>query len=570
MRGLVGGAAAVTVGSTGINYSTREAKAIAPALVALGIGGSVAVGWALREYEVLGSDSPPEGLTADALNQQIHQMGTARSSQNKSTLVDNRNIVDGIENTAYTEGKIAAIEALNADKSQSAVETAALEAVGPYEYTIVNNFAKSWDETVNEFIAAWNVANSHPDVTASNVFQHYYEYEPGGNGYSSEPATTSQTHTIENHPDDVTSLAVEGGSGMSQSDLIRLDPGYPSDPTSATDTFGLYLTPSGSDDVTLLVNAEWNPVFDEIRTAFDNARNGLLTWVGTVYSDVQSGEIDLTDLTTPRDRAAMMADEETIAPAIADLIALNQHVDPEREATITLNNDEITLVGTFARTANPSGEPLEAGSTYDPASDLTGDVYFTYDTTLGEGVWSDHEVGVDGGAVTFTSEPIKGVTYSIATTAGETATVQATDFMHDDAAGVWETDISAQVDNAITEIDSVTYTQPDDAEPSYETILLEQPFTIEKFVDSDGNEVDSATFEQSGEPQDDSNYITQEEWDDLEQQNQELIEKYEESQNDGSLGGGGGFLSDIGTDSNSTIIAAVAVVLVAFGLLGNN
>jgi len=35
-------------------------------------------------------------------------------------------------------------------------------------------------------------------------------------------------------------------------------------------------------------------------------------------------------------------------------------------------------------------------------------------------------------------------------------------------------------------------------------------------------------------------------------------------------GGGGGFLPDVSVDSNSTIIAAVAVILVAFGLLGNN
>ncbi|OYR59145.1 hypothetical protein DJ71_25355, partial [Halorubrum sp. E3] len=58
----------------------------------------VALGWALREYEVLGSDSPAEGLTADALEQQANQTSLTRQSTNASTIVDNGTILDGVEN----------------------------------------------------------------------------------------------------------------------------------------------------------------------------------------------------------------------------------------------------------------------------------------------------------------------------------------------------------------------------------------------------------------------------------------------------------------------------------------
>ncbi|WP_152423174.1 hypothetical protein [Natrinema versiforme] len=66
----------------------------------------------------------------------------------------------------------------------------------------------------------------------------------------------------------------------------------------------------------------------------------------------------------------------------------------------------------------------------------------------------------------------------------------------------------------------------------YQMIILDQPFTVEKIEDSDGNEADSMEFSNS-EPQDDSNYITEEEWQEMQERNQELIDKFEQSQNDG-------------------------------------
>ncbi|OYR79960.1 hypothetical protein DJ71_15765, partial [Halorubrum sp. E3] len=58
-----------------------------------------------------------------------------------------------------------------------------------------------------------------------------------------------------------------------------------------------------------------------------------------------------------------------------------------------------------------------------------------------------------------------------------------------------------------------------------------------------------------------SNYITQDEWDQLEQQNQELIEKYEESQNTGGGAGAGWF------EGNSPDIGLIAAVVGGAGVV---
>ncbi|TKX76170.1 hypothetical protein EXE53_33340, partial [Halorubrum sp. SD626R] len=41
-----------------------------------------------------------------------------------------------------------------------------------------------------------------------------------------------------------------------------------------------------------------------METKEQNVRDGISTWVSNVYGDVQSGEIEITELITPRDRAA--------------------------------------------------------------------------------------------------------------------------------------------------------------------------------------------------------------------------------------------------------------------------
>ncbi|MUV87815.1 hypothetical protein GJ631_14960 [Natronomonas sp. CBA1123] len=254
--------------------------------------------------------------------------------------------------------------------------------------------------------------------------------------------------------------------------------------------------------------------------------------------------------------------------AVADLIALNVPVDLERKAVVSLDDEDVTLKGSLAITSPP--DTLESGTQYHPETDSLGSVYLTYDVGTGEGVWTayDDAAGVDGGTVTFTKEPHQNVTYAIKTNYDETAEVPSSDFTEgDDGSGntVWTADVSDQLDNSIAEIEEVTYFTKTE-ETRYETIQIEGNFTIQKFTNEEtGEEETEANFE-SSEPQDDSNYVTQEEWNQLEQQNKELIEEYEDSQS----GGGGGWFGGGGGGGSLGIIALGVAAIGAIFALGQS
>lgn len=251
-----------------------------------------------------------------------------------------------------------------------------------------------------------------------------------------------------------------------------------------------------------------------------------------------------------------MANEEGSSQAVSDLIALNVPVDLENEATVTIPSTGLTLRGSFGLTDESDG-PLEVGTQYDPST-FSGDVYFTTDLSLLEGDWTAFQTGIDGGTITITQEPYQGTILSVTTAADETVDVPATEWT-DNGDGTWSYDASGELENAITEVASVSYYSGAES-TQYETLNLTNPFTIESFENTEtGEQTQQASFT-STEPQTDSNYITQEEWDQLEQQNQELIEKYEESQNTG--GAGGGLFGDSSPD-----IGVIAAALGAIGVL---
>ena len=575
MQGL-GATAVAGAGLASTNGPVGEAEAIPPiAIGGAALGGSAAFGWALREFELIGSDDPPEGLTPEALHQRVYETARARKSTNASTFVDNKNIVDGLEHTAYVDGKIAAIDALNEQVSKSDVQDAALDAVDAYATTVKKNLLKGWNESVSEMLNLVNTVESHPDLDLlsdmldSSSDSYIYNAGSSMGGIGALEAAESDftmpdgsTFPLKSVYISVDSSARELEYSPTHIDVGGSDSGWNIPP----DKFS-WATESG--DVTYLDYNEWSPIYDNIESAFTDVRDGLILWVDSVYSDIQSGEIEIEELITPRERAAMMAEDESMAQAIADLQALNIPIDVEREATIYLSHVDGTVRGTLGITQDQS---IKSGETYDPDEDIDGSVYLTYDASLGEGTWGAYETGVEAGIATFTEEPWPEVTYEVHTIADEIAEVQEDDFTPRDSGGDevqdledpdhWTVDLSDQLENQITEIDEVHYYSGSD-EGSYETIQLAEEFTVESIENtSTGEESESMDFE-SSEPQTDDNYITQEEWEELEQQNQELIERYEDSQSSGGIGDLlGGDIGGVPT----ALIALVAAAAAAFGL----
>ncbi|WAU40585.1 hypothetical protein HRPV13_gp04 [Halorubrum pleomorphic virus 13] len=575
-RTAIGVGAAATVGGGSMFLDSGpvgESEAVAPLIAAGVIGGSIAVGWAIREFNVIGSDPPVDGLGPDALTTSIIQTSRARQSSNASTFVDNRNILDGVEHNAYTDAKVAAIERLNAGETEANVLKAANEAIDSYETTVKTNLLKSWNESLNEFETVLSKISQSTGLIQEDI------YTPG----STADSKVDLTHSVKKNnvsvpmPDGtsfglhyihVDSSHSDGNDFVSNgewspTEIVETKNGTnDSDGWTVDDCLVQLRSTADLSGLTYLTYNDWNGLYADVGTAFTNVRDGISTWVTNVYGQVQSGEIEITDLLTPRERAAMMTEDGKYPQAVADLIALNVPVDLEREATVKIPSTGTTLTGTFALTDSADG-PLESGTTYDPST-FAGDAYLTTDISLLDGTWSAYQTAVDGGVISLSEEPYSGMVYEVETTAGETVSVAATDWA-DSGSGTWTYDASADLETPITEVSAVSY-YAETSETQYETIQLDSEFTIEKFVNTEtGEEAQSTTFTNS-EPQTDSNYITQEEWDSLEKQNQELIEKYEESQTSG--GGGGGFLSGSG-DAKTLGIVAGGAALAAL-LFGNN
>jgi len=564
------GASAAGAAALGSDYGlTREAEAIAPLIAVGAIGASATLGWAIREFEVVGTDPPAEGTTPDVLKQNVYEQSLNRQKRNKSSVLQSENLVEmGLTNTLYIEGKIAAIEALNAGKSLSEVQAAASDAMDDQAMVVQKNILKTWNASVAHIDSLNSRLVSHSDTATESV---YRAIKIGVSSAVDLDFSNTNTVTLaDGSTFDVDQLQFampkRGGAGMTYGPTTKTYIGD-SNPDEDYMVIGQFVADNEPDYLpeehpSIMDYGLWNGIWSKLSTAITNVSDGLQNWSSSVYDSVQSGSIEISDLLTPRERAAMMAEEEGAAQAIADLAALNIPVDVEREATITFTESGATLRGTFGLTDESDG-PIEAGETYDPAT-FSGDVYFTTDTSLLEGDWSAYESGVDGGNITLTSEPYEGTAVEVTTAADETVTVNATDWTAT-GSGTWYYDAADDLETTITSVSDARY-RANTTETNMETLNLEAEFTVDKFVNQEtGEEADSASFE-SAEPQTDSNYVSQEEWDNLEQQNKELIEKYEASQNNGG-GLSLGQFDMFGIPGE--LVAAGAAALVGWGVLSN-
>ncbi|WP_148215434.1 hypothetical protein [Natronomonas pharaonis] len=556
-----GTALAAGAGSKAGLNPVGNAQAIPPiAIGAAAVGGSAAVGWALREYEVAGSDDPPEGLTPEVLHERVYDIVRTRQSTNGSSFTDNRNILEGIEHTAFADGKIAAIEALNDPQSQDEVYNAAEQAADEYATTVMKNFLQGWNESLNELGNLINTLEEHPetDVEGTLVATRQSNADFPDYNYSDPPEIDDEEREIE-LPDgsfDVERVRREG-------EPRSWDPAKHDGSSLGTQDGWVYCSISDEDDVHYLRFTEWNEIYEEMVQLFTDVRSGLSLWVEEVYDSVQAGELDTEELLTPRELAEMTADEEDFNQAISDLMALNVSVDLEREAEVHIPELDATVYGQIAKTGSGS---LSTGTVNPDEEDE--DFYLTYDVSEGSGDWGAHETGIDGGTITFTSEPWEETVYHVHTVAGETAEILASDFEHDEEEDEWTYNASNQLDDAISDIEDVEYFASTE-ETQYETVRLTGPFEIITFTDSDGNEHDEADFTRS-ETQTDDNYITEEEWKEQQERHEELIEQYEDAQSGGGidLGGLGGWFSGVGQTAAAAGAGVLALIFAGIALGG--
>ena len=545
-------AAGVSTGAIRLDHGpVQNSQAVAPIVAAGGLGLSAAIGWTLREAEILGSDDLPEGLTAEALENEIYQAARARYSNNQSTFIDNLEILRGAEHVAYSEGKIAAIDALNDQVPEADAVDAAQEAINDYLTTVEKNYLKSWNESAMELHKHLTAIENHPDLSMTSVYEmtdshnqnHLNFHQVYQDDYTHELADGSdfKIHTIEVNYDNT------GGTTDNEDVTNDWNPFT----YSRWGSHGHEYVEFNSHDLEYLRHNDWNNIVSEMDDLITQLNDEISLYVSNVYDSVQSGDLDTSQLLTPREQSMMTSDDEEFPQAISDLRALNFNTDLEREAEIHLPGPDATVYGQLTYT----GDSSFSTGTIDP-DEKDGTIFFTYDVSEGEGTWSDYDDGLDGGIVTFTSEPFESTLYTLETAGGEIAEFRTDDLTEED--GNWTVDVSDQLENNVVGIEEIRYFGDVD-QTQYETITLENEFEIIRFTDSEGNEYEETNFERD-EPHTDDNYITEEEWKAQQERHEELIEKYEDAQ-------GGGGITIGGTSIPNELIGLGLAVAAAIGLL---
>jgi len=545
-----GGTAAISSGALTVNprlNPTGSAEAIAPAVavgaIAAGYGTHRGTQMLLDEIDVLEEDDPPDGLTESQLEQIAYDTIVARRSNNRSTIVDNENLINmGAPEHLWSEGKYAAIEELNKEESQETVEESAVGVVEEQATTIIKNLLKSWNESVEELYSILDTQEEHPDFDdpydsdtddsdkfplVGPVFpQEDIELEVRSGTEWDEMET--EMYELPNGDEFDVNTVVLNPAAVGEDDDVIIESYSPLDLNLVNDDLdvqNIALETQAVGTTWYMQYSLWSDPLEQLEDMVDDITSEMIEWVDKIYSEVQAGELDTGELFTPQELAELTAEEEEVNRALTELMALNIPVNLEREAEIHLKEVDATVYGALATTEEKT---LETG-TYDP-EDEDGSFYLTYDVSMGHGEWGHYEEGIDGGVLTFTEEPFEETLYLVHTAAGETAEVVADDFEEDED-DEWEVDLSDQLEDSITEAEEIEFVSETDG-TDYVTIQLAEEFEIVTFRDSDDEEHESADYERTDEPQDDENYITQEEWEEREENYEELIEMYEESLED--------------------------------------
>lgn len=597
MKATAGATAATAVGGATLHSPRLSPVGQSQAAIGWGVivGTNVAAAsWLLEEVDILGSDEPPDGLTDDVLKEQLGRTAAQRYSYEQSMFVDQMNLIQGAEHLGYDVGKRAAWDAINDGQSESDVVSAAQSAINDYFTPLYENLFKSWNEGLVELDAMYTLQNETDDevgivgqnrVTGSGNRDWRHEYgdvEFDQVSFELPDGSTFHLHRFEETIENDASGIINPGTGSDHS-LVSYNPQVndwenASEPADVEDTRDLV----GHDGVQTVVwqsTLEWNQVFEKLEDAYTDAHDGITLWVNEVYGDVQAGEIDPSDLLNPRDIAGMLDEDEDLARAKADLLALNIPTDLNVEAKIetTLDGFGYTVVvsGMFAATAAPSGG-FEAGETYTPNEGGVGSVHMVAhsDDLALEVPSGQYDVGLDGGVMEWANTLAEGYEYYIQTNNGETATIE-----HDDLEPVeddwyygvenWEVDLSDQLNDPIAEVEKVTGAPTGDQSVN---ITLSNQFEILEITDIDGDPVDTLDPIEPTEPHSDDNYLTQEDYEEMNDALQDRFDAIEEALDDsgGISGGGAGFiddLTDFGASTIQTIVGGLILfILFIFGL----
>lgn len=367
----------------GIGTQTRNANAFVVSGTALAIGGAAIAGGLAGAYltKKVSDYFTGDNIDVSALKDkqaaekhtQITKTALSMKATDESLLRNMSNLLQNAENAAYGDAKVAAIKELEANSSESVVNTFAVNAVDKFYATQQTNLVKHFNLQINKVENMLNL-----NAGESNLSEKVFAKVKGDGSYES--------HNDQNLP---TSMPIDGKSSKTLVDGSSLDiegityyngtylPN-PQDSTINVDTFtdkNIILGIKKPDDtLTPFIEFErFNSIWNKIANQHSTVKSDIQTWVTNVYPKYNQGDIDSSDLVTPSD-IATMAGENTdngFARTSAELAALGIE-GAKHSYSIRLEGDGKTVNGTvYIQNQNIS---LQIEKTYSP-SQFSNPVY---------------------------------------------------------------------------------------------------------------------------------------------------------------------------------------------------
>lgn len=400
LASAAGATGTVAVGSTVAprRSPVGRARAAVP-LVPIGVAAAAAaIDYVVREGVELitGDDAPNQEEYQEYDSAQTHleiyerQMTMNGGDDTVATVMGNR--IEDSYNSAWSIGKEAAVEKLNAGASQSDAETAAKDAVNDYYTTIQTNL-------VNHFIEQVNKIKVFRDMVADDAnlaYQDVFRYGVSGSVTYQPPEWPSETLTFE----DGTTQSVDGFQLRAESDgstttyltRWRLGSGVGHGDQNVD---GGYVPPEGYNDgeyTEAIYPFNWDgannaPSFGladrwtDVKNAAQQMRDNLVAWVDSLYAEYEPGELSLSGYMNASEIASQYGTEYDdtgyYAFAAAELAALGLSGSFEQFLKLHLHDSDIVVEGVLF-SENQPGAGWEVGKRYDPTS-YTGETWLAYE-----------------------------------------------------------------------------------------------------------------------------------------------------------------------------------------------
>jgi len=536
--GTIGAGAAATVG-VGSRVAPRfspvgRAAAIAPAIVigaAVGTGAlSYMAGVAVERYT--GDNRDYSGYTgADALHSEMHIGALEMASADERVMTGIENNIEHSRTVAFTKGKAAIIEKMNAGAPESEAQTAMQEAIDGYYSDIQRNILTHVSEQARQTVHFFDQAAAHSNLSPENVFMDSNQTDSWGSppDFPLTTETASKLTLFDGSQPEYTSISENGGNG-------------PAWPPRSTEGYLAKIgvqAPDGSGTAECFSSYRYESAWNTLTTERDGVNADLSGFVTDIYTQYEPGEIPTDELVDPvtastelrqnYDNAAGQSAHAALMgiPTSADLSVSMEIVSDEAEDGVW----EVTC---------------DMFTDHVPREDVTSSASFS------------------SGILTISTEPVTGATYTLTTAAGETVDTAASSFT-DNGDGTWQVDLSANLSTTSTSVETLlgeevgfqsgnTYQPSTWSDPVYIAYnytdqngnkkgaftQIESEFTLVEVTDSDGNAVETFKPESRNTQTADVSELKKElaafreEW--IKQQ--EAAQEEDEEEDDGALFGG--------------------------------